>query len=192
MTNHMRKGLYGVGLTGLLVAGALAPAGTATAATAATAGTFTSTISSAATRSCVDVPGGTTDINTNLVGRTCSGAAEQQFTFTPVSRQAGTYTIVNAASRECAQRYRFSVRQNSCAFTPSSPTWDEWVLIPVNAAAHQYQLEPASYGGSGSSARVVGAHPAPSGYPSPILTLDLVNSADPAQTFVIAGAVSFS
>ena len=169
-------------MAGLLGAGVAAPA------SAAAASSFTSTIYSAAIKSCVDVPGGTTDINTNLVGKTCSGAAEQRFTFTPVTGHAGTYTLINAASKECAHNYRLSVRQQSCSLPASDPSWDDWVLVPVNASAHQYQLEPADYAGDGSSARVVGAHPAPSGYPSPVLTLDLINITDPAQTFVIAGA----
>lgn len=180
---YLPKLLFGVGLTGLLVTGAVAPA------SAATTGTFTSTIYSAATRSCPDVPGGTTDINTDLVGRTCSGAAEQRFTFTPVNGRPHTYTLVNAASRECAQPYRFSLRQRSCSFPATDPTWDQWVLLPVNTAAHQYRLEPASYA-AGGSVRVVAAHPAPAGSSSRLLTLDYLNSADPAQTFVLAGATS--
>jgi len=175
-------GAAGLGMTGLLGAGVVAPA------TAAAASSFTSTIYSAAIKSCVDVPGGTTDINTNLVGKTCSGAAEQRFTFTPVAGHANTYTLINAASKECAHNYRLNVRQQSCSSPAPNPSWDKWVLLPVNASAHQYQLEPADYAGDGKYARVVGAHPAPPGYPTPILTLDLINTADPAQTFVIAAA----
>lgn len=181
---YLRKGLFGVGLMGLLAAGAVAPA---SAATTTITGTFTSTIYSAATKSCVDVPGGTTDMNTDLVGTGCSGAAEQRFSFTPVSGQPHTYTLRNAASRECAHNYRYSIRQDSCSFPASNPAWDQWLLLPVNTAAHQYRLEPALYAGS-SSFRVLAAHPAPAGSSSRILTLDYLNRADPAQTFVLAGA----
>lgn len=181
---YLRHGLFGMGLTGLLVAGVVAPASAATGST----GKFTSSIYSAATTSCVDVPGGTTDSNTDLVGSRCSGAAEQKFRFTPVSGKPHTYTLRNAASRQCTEPYRFSVRQRSCSFPASDPTWDRWVLLPVDTAAHTYRLEPASYAAGGGSVRVIAAHPAPAGSSSRILTLDYLDSADPAQTFVLTGA----
>jgi hypothetical protein len=105
--------------------------------------TFTSTIYSAATHSCVDVPGGTTNINANVVGSTCSNAAEQQFSFQPVAGQAaGTYNVVNAASGLCLAQFRFGIRQSDCLHTTPESTGQMWTLLPVDAAANQYAFEP--------------------------------------------------
>lgn len=170
----------------LLTAPTASAAPRATAAAAA-ATPVTSTIFSAATNSCVDVPGGTTDPNTALYGQPCTGTAEQQFTFQPVSGRTNTYRIVNQASKICMVQYRFGVRQRNClTAVPYDPVLDMWTLIPVNTTTHTYRFQTTS--STGPSARCIAVHPTPNGYPGPTLTLDYCTAGVPAQTLKLTTA----
>ena len=147
---------------------------------------FTSTIQSRTTSSCFDVPGGTTDINTDVVGRACTGSVEQRFRFEPVAARPGTYRIVNRASTLCLAQYRFGVRQApTCTYPPPNVTYPMWDLDPVNAAADTFQLEPTSQEGS-SMPRCVDVHVV-TGSADRALALDFCADNTPAQVFTIPG-----
>ncbi|MCU1684054.1 MAG: hypothetical protein JWQ81_4793 [Amycolatopsis sp.] len=145
---------------------------------------FSSTIYSASTKSCVDVPGGTTDVNTDVRGRTCDGAAEEKFRFQQVpGRSADTYDVVNAASGLCLAQFRFGVRQRNCLIpVPYDPVLDMWTLVPLDAAATEFQFTRTSDAGAGLG-RCLAAHATP----SPVLRLDFCNKTDPAQSFTRTG-----
>ena len=177
------------------VAVAVAPVlSAALAATAAQAATgpaassgSTSTIYNPATHSCAEVPGGTTDINTNVVSAPCTGTADQTFSFQPVAgAPAGTYNIVNQASGLCIFQYRFGVRQNNCLASSPENTAYEWNLQPVSAAQKKYVLEPTNQAAS-SLPRVLQAIPASSGNPTPPLTLAFYSAGTAQQQFTLAG-----
>jgi len=56
--------------------------------------TFSSAIYSAATNTCVDIPDGIADVNTNAVGSACSGATGQRFSFQPVGGCSSLLLVV--------------------------------------------------------------------------------------------------
>ena len=175
-----------VQFAGLLVAASCALGAVSVAAGAATPEAFTSTIQSRSTTSCVDVPGGTKDINTDVVGRACVGSAEQSFRFKPVTNRPGTYRIVNQVSGLCMAPYRFGVRQASmCTYPAPNTTFPMWDLLPVNAAAHTFQLEPTSQEGS-TMPRCVTAYVV-GGTMDRDLVLDFCDNGNPAQVFTIPG-----
>lgn len=155
-------------------------------------GSFVSTIYSASTTSCLDVPGGSKDVNQQVLGFACNSSAEQTFTFTPLPNRAGAYTVMNTASTLFMTQYRFGVRQNT--FSDSvSPWYGVWTLRPVNVAAHQYLLEPTLYTDPALNQpayqRCVTAYPAVPGTAHPYLSLgNYCNPASGAQLFRIAGA----
>lgn len=108
----MRIGRIGHLALALSAAGGVVGAFALTAA-AATPTAFTSTIRSTSTASCVDVPGGTTDINTNVVGR----AHRRRRTKLPVhagrrspghlpAGQSGQWAVPRAVPLECAAGQR--------------------------------------------------------------------------------------
>lgn len=165
-----------------LTAAVAVPAAAATAPAA-----FTSVIKSASTTSCVDVPGGTTDINVNVVGRACTGRAEQAFQFKPVAGQPETFLVVNQASGLCMAPSRFNVRQaTTCTFPPPNTNYPMWVLRPINATAHTFELEPAGQQSS-TMPRCVDAHVV-SGTTDRSLTLDYCDSNVSTEVFTLPSA----
>ena len=161
-----------------------APAGTGLASVWP-AGAFTSTIYSAATGTCVDVPGGTTDINANVVGASCSGAAEQNFSFQPVAGQpAGTYNVVNAASGLCLAQFRFGIRQNDCLHTIPESTGQMWTLLTVDASAHEFVFEPTNQVGD-TAFRCMGA--TSTGPETAVLGKPFYTAGTPGDVFTVVG-----
>jgi hypothetical protein len=148
------------------------------------AGPVTSTIYSPSAKVCVDVPGGTTDDNRNLVPATCNGSAEQQFTFTPVhdanNTQPNTYVVVNRASGLCLFKFRFEIRQANCAGVSPYPAGWTWVLYPLDPAAHTYLFVPGYTTPAIGRCLAVGAT-------TSLLPTPFCNAADPAQAFVVTG-----
>lgn len=68
-------------------------------ATAATA--FASTVTNGGGGGCLDVPNGAATNGLQLVQLSCDGAANQSFTFTPVSGTTETFTIGTLTSGSC-------------------------------------------------------------------------------------------
>ncbi|MCO5999347.1 RICIN domain-containing protein [Actinoallomurus rhizosphaericola] len=109
-----------------------------------------------ASNTCIDVWGGTTDINQNIGTAPCQNTQEQQFTLipVPVSGFSHTYRILNAASNLCLAPFRFEVRQGDCLH-PIVQNQDVWAFLPAGAA-HQYVL--TNYLGTGQG-RCMALHP---------------------------------
>ncbi|MEY9931605.1 hypothetical protein ABH926_006254 [Catenulispora sp. GP43] len=172
--------LFGSGMP----AASAAPIGIGAGA-ARPAAAFSSTIHSAATGTCVDVPGGTTDVNANVVGVACSGAAEQGFSFQPVAGQpAGTYNVVNAASGLCLAQFRFGIRQSDCLHTIPESTGQMWTLLTVDAAAHEYVFEPTNQVGD-TPYRCMGA--TSTGPGTAILGKPFYTAGTPGDVFTVVG-----
>ena len=108
---------------------------------------FDSSIFSAFTNSCVDVLNGTTDVNSYIGTAACASSTEQQFTFLPSADPStplpNTYILVNKASGLCLVKFRYGVRQRDCA-TATPSNGNAWELLPLDPAAHTYQLRVAS------------------------------------------------
>lgn len=157
--------------------------GSGPAAAQAASGSFVTTIYSPWANTCVDVPGGTTDINTKLIGAACSSSAEQQFTFVPETdpnNGLAGYSLFNHASGLCAVKFRFEVRQNDCAHANPVPGAWIWRLIPVDPAAQKYLLEP-TYVGATAQGRCMQGGTATSVY------TPFCNTGDASQVLVLAG-----
>jgi len=157
-------------------------AGQQSAAHAGPTGGFVSTIYSPSARNCIDVPGGTTDINVNLVGAPCSSAPEQLFTFVPETdpnNGLAGYILVNHASGLCAVKFRFELRQSNCAGVSPVPSGWIWRLLPVASSAHEYLLEP-TYVGATATGRCMSAGTAT------VVYTPFCDPADPAQVMVLA------
>jgi Ricin-type beta-trefoil lectin domain-like len=165
---------------GVLIAVGGTPAGPAAAAD----GSFVSAIYSSSANVCVDVPGGTTDVNRNLVPAACASTVEQQFTFTPVhdanNQQPNTYVVVNQASGLCLVKFRFEIRQAKCFGSSPYPAAQTWVLNAVDASAHQYQFVPGYVGTDLGRCMAVGTT-------STVLPTPFCDITDPAQAWTLAG-----
>ncbi|MDT4990616.1 MAG: Ricin-type beta-trefoil lectin domain-like [Actinoplanes sp.] len=180
-TTTARIARLGLGvLTGVLIA----VGGTSAGQAAAAGGPFVNAIYSSSATVCVDVPGGTTDVNRNLVPAACASTAEQQFTFTPVhdasNQQPNTYVVVNQASGLCLVKFRYAIRQVNCFGSNPYPPSYTWVLNAVDASAHRYQFVPGYVGTDLGRCMAVGTS-------STMLPTPFCDITDPTQAWTLVG-----
>lgn len=156
--------------------------GTGRTAAAAAAGEFVSRMYAPASDTCVDVWGGTTDINQDIGTASCQDIREQRFTLVPVpvSGFSVTYRLLNAASDLCLAPFRFEVRQGDCLH-PTVENQDVWAFLPAGPP-HQYVL--TNYLGSGKG-RCMAVHPTSPPSATRSILRDWCDTGDSSQIFEI-------
>ncbi|WP_169789855.1 RICIN domain-containing protein, partial [Actinoplanes subtropicus] len=124
----MRRKKILIPATAVLLVAALVPTLRAEAAT-----TFTSTVSNG---KCMDVPGGAATRALQLVQNSCGGAAEQSFTFTPVS--GDIYTISTLTAGSCVDISGKSTADNAAViqYPCNGQTNQQFHLVTVSSSAY--------------------------------------------------------
>ncbi|MBB5873583.1 GH43 family beta-xylosidase [Allocatelliglobosispora scoriae] len=116
---------------------------------AAAIATFTTTLVNSNGGNCMALPGGSTADAVQLTQQACTGAAYQQFTFTPVSGTTDTYTIATVASK-CVDVFGASTADNAtiiqwgCHSNPNQ----RWKLNPVTVSGTDKTFNLLSVGSS--------------------------------------------
>ncbi|MDT5032413.1 MAG: Ricin-type beta-trefoil lectin domain-like [Actinoplanes sp.] len=149
--------------------------------------TFTSTIYSPATSTCIDVPGNTTDTSVRVVSQPCSGTSEQSFIFYPVAGQPdGTYAVVDPVNGLCVSDYRNHVVQDDCLPVASQAPAFTWTLVAIDAAAKKYVFVPTyQFGATNRRCMSVSSLPPSNGI---LYTgVPTCRTTDPYDFFVVAG-----
>ncbi|WAZ19988.1 family 43 glycosylhydrolase [Streptomyces cinnabarinus] len=102
---------------------------------ASAAVTFTSTGVNQNGGNCLDLPGSSTTVGTQLRALTCSSAAEQNFAHTPVSGTSDTYTITTR-SGQCVDVHGASTADNAAIiqWPCHGGTNQRWRLVPVSVS----------------------------------------------------------
>jgi len=134
-----------IGLTVVLGASALPVllSGVANAAT-----TFSTTIVNQASARCAAVPGGASTSALQLTQQTCTSAAYQRFTFTPVAGQGETYTIRTVTSGSCVDIFGASTADNSTVIQYACHTGNN----------QRFRLQPVAISGASNTFNVVAVH----------------------------------
>ena len=128
-----RKWALVAGAVALISAGISVPL---LAQTASATPAFSTAVVSRAGALCADVPGGAAANRLKLVTSSCTGRAEQTFTFTPVSGKADTFTIGTLNSNKCIDVMGRSTADNTAIiqYTCNGQTNQQFRMLTVSSA----------------------------------------------------------
>jgi hypothetical protein len=107
--------------------------------------TFASTAVNQAGGLCMDVPNGAATSGLQLDQRSCAGAGNQNFTFTPVAATTDTYTIATLTSGSCVDINGRSTADNAAVI--------QWTCN--GQTNQQFRLQPVTISGASNTFNVV-------------------------------------
>ena len=139
------RGVCLVGAVGLTATLATTLAGVLLATHAEAATGFSSTVVDQGNGNCVTLPGSATTAGVQLTQAGCQGAANQSFTFTPVSGSADAYTVATQTAGSCVDVYGASTADNA-----------QIIQWPCHTGGNQqFRLQPVAISGATGTFAVV-------------------------------------